>query len=120
MGPLLVIVDGDTAPAHELSHGLASVGFDVRGPVGTLAAARKLLRLIVPDIALINTQLASGENGLALARELQARGARVVMMGTGPAAWTGAYIRKPFVTKDVVDLLAFRRDVVTGEMKEPQ
>ena len=120
MGPLLVIIDGDTARAHELSHGLAAVGFDVRGPVGTLVAARKLLRLVVPDIALINTQLANGENGLALARELQARGARVVMMGPGPSAWKGAYIRKPFVTDDVVNLLAFRQDVVTSEMKEPQ
>jgi ActR/RegA family two-component response regulator len=110
-GPLLVIVDGDTATAHELSHGLAAVGFDVRGPASTLAAARNLLRLVVPDIALIGMQLADGDDGLALAHELRARGTRVVVMGAAPAAWTGACIRQPFVTSDVVDLLAFRRDV---------
>jgi ActR/RegA family two-component response regulator len=110
-GPLLVIVDSDTATAHELSHELAAVGFNVRGPARTLSAARKLIRLVVPDIALINTRLSDGENGLALAHELQARGVRVVMMGAQPAAWTGAYIRTPLVVNDVVELLAFRRDV---------
>jgi ActR/RegA family two-component response regulator len=108
---LLVIVDSDTAAAHELSHGLAAVGFDVRGPARTLADARKLLRLVVPDIALIGMQLADGESGLALAHELRARGTRVVIMGAAPATWTGICIRRPFVSSDVVDLLAFQRDV---------
>jgi hypothetical protein len=32
------------------------------------------------------------------------------MMGEGPAGWTGAYIRKPFATSSVVDLIAFQRE----------
>lgn len=105
MPPLLVIIDGDTATAHELSHALAAAGFDVRGPARTLAAARNLLAHSTPDIALVNTQLSDGENGLALARELEARGVQVVMMGAGPAGWKGAYLRKPLRAAAVVDLL---------------
>lgn len=108
LGPLVIIIDGDTETAHELSHALAALGFDVRGPAKTLAAARELLELVVPDIALISTQLADGGNGLALARELDGRGVRVVMMGDRPSPWSGAYIRKPFAVNSVVDLLASR------------
>jgi ActR/RegA family two-component response regulator len=105
-GPLVVIVDSDTETAHELSHGLAALGFDVRGPASTLAAARDLLDLVTPDIALICAQLADGENGLALARELAGRGSRVVMMGNGPSPWPGDYIRKPFDVDSMIGLLA--------------
>jgi DNA-binding response OmpR family regulator len=104
----MVIIDGDTEIAHELSHALAAVGFDVRGPAKTLAAARELLDRVAPDVALISTQLADGEHGLALARELDGRGAHVVMMGHGPATWPGAYIRKPFAVDRMIALLASR------------
>jgi DNA-binding response OmpR family regulator len=115
MPPLLIIIDGDTAAAHELSHALATAGFDVRGPARTLAAARKLIAAHRPDIALINTQLTGEENGLALARQLEARGVRVVMMGEGPAGWKGAYLRKPLRAETVVDLLNELQKAATKE-----
>lgn len=119
-GPLVVIIDGDTETAHELSHALAALGFDVRGPAKTLAAASELLDLVVPDVALISTQLADGENGLALARELDGRGVRVVMMGEGPSPWPGAHIRKPFAVDSMVDLLAPRPGLDIAEKIKAQ
>jgi DNA-binding response OmpR family regulator len=110
MGPLLIIVDDDTAAAHDLSHELAAFGFNVRGPARTPADGRKLLQAELPKIALVSTEFPDGENGLAFAHELRARGVHVIMMGDGPAGWTGAYIYKPIEISSVVDLIASGHD----------
>lgn len=102
----LIIVDDDVLLTLELSHMLTEFGFAVLGQARTLADARKLLRVRLPAAALVSAQLANGEDGLSLARDLQACGVRVVLMSIGPVDdWTGHCLTKPFAIKSVRDLL---------------
>jgi hypothetical protein len=105
----VLIVDEDVLTALELSHTLAESGFAVLGRARTMAGARKLLRVRLPAAALVGARLAGGEDGLALALDLQAADVRVVLTGTEPVdGWTGPFLLKPFGGKSAADLLAHR------------
>ena len=105
----LIIVIDDAFMSLELSHALTAVGFAVLGRARNLDGAAKLLRVRLPTAALIDAQLADAEDGVRLARDLQACNVRVVLTGREPVdEWTGPFLRKPFTTKSVAELLAFR------------
>jgi DNA-binding response OmpR family regulator len=107
----VLIVDDDVLTALELSHALAETGFAVLGQARNLATARKLLRVRLPAAALVGARLADGEDGVALARDLQSFDVRVVLTGRDPVdGWTGPFLLKPFDGKSAADLLAHRRD----------
>lgn len=115
----LIIVDDDVLLTLELSHTLTELGFAVLGQARTLEAARKLLRVRLPAAAMVDAQLSDGA-GLALARDLQACGVHVVLMGRDSVeGWTGPYLIKPFRTKNAVDLLTPRQQAVTATTTVP-
>jgi DNA-binding response OmpR family regulator len=117
----LIIVDNDVLATLEVSHTMVESGFAVLGQARNLATARKLLRVRLPAAALISAELPDGDSGLALARDLQACGVRVVLTSRGPVeGWEGPYLAKPFAPKSLVDLLtvgAIRRQ--SAEMPQP-
>lgn len=105
----LIIVDDDVFAALELSHALSEFGFAVLGQARNPDMMRKLLRVRLPAAALVNAELSRGDSGVALARDLQACGVRVVLTGRGPVeGWTGPFLAKPFATRTLVDLLTAR------------
>lgn len=102
----LIIVDNDVLATIEVSRTMIENGFAVLGQARNLATARKLLRVRLPASAFISTELADGDSGLGLARDLRASGVRVVLTGRGPVeGWQGPYLPKPFAPKRLVDLL---------------
>ena len=56
-GLKILIVEDDTLIAMELEERLGELGYIVLGPVGTLAAAEKLIAVSRPDAALLDANL---------------------------------------------------------------
>jgi ActR/RegA family two-component response regulator len=107
----LIIVDDDALMTLELSHALTEFGFAVLGQARNLTDARKLLRVRLPAAALVGAQLANGEDGVTLSRDLQACDVRVVLTGRNSVdSWTGPFLRKPFETQSAIDLLAVQQE----------
>ena len=112
----LIIVDDDAFLTLELSHALTEFGFAVLGQARNLADARALLRVRLPASALVSAQLADGEDGVTLSRDLQACDVRVVLTGRNSVdGWTGPFLRKPFEAKRVIDLLAVQQEPLVAK-----
>jgi DNA-binding NtrC family response regulator len=111
----VLIVDDDVLMSLELSHLLTEFGFAVLGQARNVADVRKLLRVRLPAAAIIGARLADDENGVPLARDLQASDVRVVLTGSDPVdGWTGPFLRKPFGARRAADLLAVRNESPDG------
>lgn len=117
----VIIADGEVLLALELSHALTERGFAVLGQARTLAAARKLLRVRLPAAALISAELADGETGLALARDLQACAVHVVLTAWDPVdGWDGPFLTKPYRAESVIDLLTVPEGAAAARTAAPE
>ena len=65
-----LIVDDNTSFREEIRALLGEQGLDVVGAAGSVADARRQIAELLPDVALIDIDLA-GESGLELARQLR-------------------------------------------------
>jgi DNA-binding NarL/FixJ family response regulator len=65
-----LIVDDNTSFREEIRALLDEQGLDVVGAAGSVADARRQIAELLPDVALIDIDLA-GESGLELARQLR-------------------------------------------------
>ena len=70
--PRILIVEDEVLLAAELEMILSS-HYEIVGPAGSYAEANKLLATDQPDLALLDIQLKVQEDGIALAREINAK-----------------------------------------------
>ena len=104
-----------------LADDLETAGHEVIGPVATAAAAVRLCEASLPDLALIDIDLAGGDNGVALARDLFSRWHLPVVFATSQppdvlqaAAAALGIIHKPYQTETVLRSVEVVRALLDG------
>lgn len=78
----VLIVEDEALVAMDLEFMLEEIGYDVVGSADDLASALRVVERTRPDLAFVDIQLALGESGLRVARELRDRGI-LVLFATG-------------------------------------
>lgn len=69
---MVLLVEDDILIAATLKEFLSDAGHQVCGPADTIAKALDVVRLVLPDLALLNIDLADGRrSGVTLARRLR-------------------------------------------------
>jgi DNA-binding NtrC family response regulator len=107
----VLIVDDNAILAFGMAKGLRQAGFEVIGPVATVAAAMRLLTHSECSVAVLDVRLGRGETSEPVAIELKARNIPFVTV-TGyadeqcPPAFSGApMLYKPARQADLIDAL---------------
>lgn len=75
----ILVVEDDALVALQIESVLGDAGFKVIGVADTLAGALTLAETGQPELALVDINLADGDNGLILAETLQQHGIRVLL-----------------------------------------
>lgn len=101
LGVRLLIVEDSWEVSTQLKTFFESCGAEVVGPVATAADARRLISESVPDIALVDINLRSGELSYELIDEMHALEIPIVVItgfaNTAPATDKAvAVLQKPF------------------------
>jgi DNA-binding response OmpR family regulator len=106
----LLLVEDDLPLADGLSSALEHAGYRVLGPFHTSAAAIGAMEHGKPDIALVNSRLANGEDGLELARMLRHLWGVPTLLTSGEMAdgldardAAVGYLGRPFTIPAAVD-----------------
>ena len=81
----LLIVEDQILLAMELKGELEDVGYKVLELADRHQEALSIAREVRPDLALVNIELADGDDGVALARDLQTLGVPVLFISGQPA-----------------------------------
>ncbi|MBL6458855.1 response regulator [Belnapia sp. T6] len=117
----ILVVEDEALIAMMLADDLETAGHEVMGPVATTAAALTLCETTLPDLALLDVNLAGGDNGVALACDLFARwhlpvvfasSQPVEVLQEAPAAL--GIIHKPYQTETVLRSVEAVRAVLDG------
>ncbi|MBL6081762.1 response regulator [Belnapia sp. T18] len=117
----ILVVEDEALIAMMLTDDLETAGHEVIGPVATAAAALTLCEAVLPDLALLDVNLAGGDNGVALACDLFARWHLPVVFASSkpvnvlqeaPAAL--GIIHKPYRTETVLRSVEVVRAVLDG------
>jgi len=104
----LLIVEDEVLPAMALQAELEDAGYRVLDLTARSQEALAAARGCKPHLALVNIQLAGGDDGIALAHELQAMGIPVLFIsgqsGRAQGAHTAAIgsLPKPYSVADMV------------------
>lgn len=108
----VLVVEDDAEIAGSLVEGLVSAGHHVVGPAANAGVGAALADLHAIDVALIDINLASDGDGVALARQLRGRwDLKVVFLSGDVSAMANnasdcdAFIIKPYRTHDVLRTL---------------
>lgn len=118
--PLTVmVVEDDPGMASDLTELLIAAGHGVVGPFSEGAAASSAAAVHTLDLALLDINLAGGDDGVALARNLKETWGVPVIFLTGNVAAAAenarlatALVLKPYGSRDVMDAIA--RTVASG------
>jgi CheY-like chemotaxis protein len=112
----LLIVEDEALVALGLQAAVEEAGHQVTGWATCSAEAVRLARKDAPDVALVDIQLARGDDGIELARRLQAEFGTEIIFVTGQgdpgtreraaAVRCLAYVLKPFDPTELTRLLA--------------
>ncbi len=95
----VLIVEDETLIAMDLQDMLQDAGYRVLGPVGSVAAAMRLLDGEKPDLALLDVNL-GGENVFKVATELASGQSRIVFLtGHSEQHLPEEHRHRPLVTK---------------------
>jgi DNA-binding response OmpR family regulator len=78
-GRRILVLEDEALIALDLAATLEDAGWEVVGPAGSLAAARRLLEAGDPDLACLDLNIGN-ETSHSLARDLRARGVPVVFI----------------------------------------
>jgi DNA-binding response OmpR family regulator len=115
----VMICEDDAFLAADLSMSIESAGHRVDGVYANARDALNAAREKMPDIAIIDLELADGNTGSELARTLQTMGVKVIVVSGHPNVGAGlgtvphTYAAKP-VSPEMVEFLlnpsAHRRD----------
>jgi two-component system, response regulator PdtaR len=117
----LLIVEDDPLIGPAMKAVLQNVGHDVIGPLKSAAKAARLAERERPDLALIDYNLAGGENGVSLARTLKEQYGIPSLLVTGyehrgDEARDVAIgcLAKPFKPEALIDAVTTAGEVTAG------
>jgi DNA-binding response OmpR family regulator len=122
---ILLIVEDQILLAIGLQHELEDAGYRVLDLAIRHQEALGFAREIRPDLALVNIDLAAGDDGVALARDLKALGIPVLFIsGQGDLARLAkavavASLSKPYCVADVVDAVDYLFRHERGDESQP-
>ena len=119
----LLVVEDEALVAMLVEDALTLHGHVVVGVVDTLAAAIEVAEREAPDMALCDVKLALGDNGVAVAEALAARGiASIFLSGNCPAASTHPLIlgciAKPFHNATLGDAVNAAFALLSGQVPD--
>ncbi len=104
----VLIVEDEALIALDLSDTIERLGFDLIGVAATFSQALILAEEAMPDLALVDVNLADGRTGPRIARELADRFGTTVTMATGSpeglnAGLNGIFciVRKPYTDREI-------------------
>lgn len=105
-GLKVLIVEDEALVALDLEFMLEEAGHTPVGHADDLASALEVVEMTTPDIALVDMQLAMGESGLRVARELRERDIPVLFAtgncpGDGGRAIAIGCLHKPIVEQSL-------------------
>ena len=117
--PRLIVAEDDLLIAWAVRVGLADQGYEVCGWADSGSEAVRLAELHRPDVAVVDSGLANGTDGMAAAREISSRlGIPVVMCSAHADARTHAtgelrdevpvvgWVSRPYRISDINRLIA--------------
>ncbi len=117
----ILIVEDETLVAMMLTDSLEGAGHEVMGPATTAGEAVALCEAGLPDLALLDVNLADGSNGVILARTLFDRWGLSVIFASGQRMEAQqarsialGYIRKPYEAETVLRGVEVAREVMDG------
>ncbi len=125
MPKILLIVEDQVLLAVALQDDLADAGYRVLELAVRHQEALGIAREIKPDLALVNIDLAHGDDGVALARDLKALGIPVLFIsGQVNRARLGAAVAiaslsKPYSGADIVDAVDYLFRHERGDESRP-
>lgn len=109
---LVMIVEDEPMIAMSLEDAFKDTGHKVVGPFSTCAAALDLLKIMSPDVAVLDTKLKDGSS-VQVARDLQQRGVPFLIHSGMSSNWEDAlefadvpWIEKPAPFDDVLGAVA--------------
>jgi CheY-like chemotaxis protein len=103
--PTALIVEDEAIIALDLATELEGLGYEVLGFARSATHAIEIANRAVPDIAIVDIMLDGLAQGLTVADDLRARGAKVlVISGSADRLPTGItrFLTKPWVRDDLV------------------
>ncbi len=111
----IVVIEDEAIIAANLEMILEDAGCEVVGWAADSAEARALVQRASPEVAIVDIQLRKGDDGIALAAELQARfGIEVIFVTAQTDPLTvaraqdvrhRAYVSKPYTAKAILSAL---------------
>lgn len=109
--PVVLVIEDQALLALHLRSVVRAAGYDVAGPVARLREALPLAESAPLAAALLDVNLAQGEDSFPAAERLQSRGIPFAFVTAHrdklPAAFAHALvISKPFADKDIAGVLA--------------
>ena len=109
----ILVVEDDAVLAMVCALALEDAGHTVLGPVHDTESFARIAGLAGTDLALVDINLAGGDEGLQLARELQAQHIPTLFIsGQLGAARENSHLalgllRKPYETEDLINSIAY-------------
>ncbi|RZI57301.1 MAG: response regulator [Pseudomonas sp.] len=118
----ILIVEDEALIAMMLADGLEDAGHEIAGPVATTDEALALCEATLPDLALLDVNLAEGGDGVVLAGTLLARWGLLVVFASAqsPALLQArssalGVIKKPYDMNTVLRGVEVARAVLDGQ-----
>jgi DNA-binding response OmpR family regulator len=109
-GYRLLVVEDDYFVAQDLCTTLREHGATVLGPAPNVSSARSLVNALRPDCVLLDINL-DGEHAFDLARELRARGTRMVFTTGYDASFVPQGLRDMACLQKPIDAHALLRSI---------
>ena len=125
VGKILLIVEDQLLLAIGLKDELEDCGYQVLELADRHQEALAIARKVKPDLALVNIDLADGDDGVALARDLKAEGIPVLFISGQPGrarlekAAAIASLSKPYSPPDMVRAVDYLFRHEAGDESRP-
>jgi DNA-binding response OmpR family regulator len=124
---VIMVVEDNPLIALDLEIILADADHEVQGPVSTATSAITLMEQgDVPALALVDVNLADGDNGIQLARELKAKWHVYSLFVSGQTGEIDAsrdaalgYVKKPFTPSSILTAIDLVEKLLQGQKIEP-
>ncbi len=120
----ILVVEDEALVALQVESFLTGAGHEVVGIADSIASAEPLAAAAVPDLALVDVNLADGDSGIELAARLRERGIAVLLAtGNCPPDLTDAIaigcLGKPYGRDDVLLAVEVARAAADGKPLPP-
>lgn len=107
--PRILVVEDDALIAMELGERLADMGYEVLGPVHSIAEAEELIARELPDGALLDARLAGGVSSVPIGVILHAKGV--------PVAFCTGYDRVKDAPPELANAPVFTKPVSDADLR---